>query len=930
MLIEVKMAVVAVLTALVLVLVPAAGAQSVELYDNGGIFTGTTVGGVASPGNGWSEVQAGNTIFGFGATYNANRLADDFVVPDGEVWSVTSFDVFAYLSGGAGAPFTGGYLRLWRGSPEDPLSQVVAGDMTTNRLLSSTATGVYRTSAPANTARHIFRNTIGLGSTVGLPAGHYWIEWATAAAGGSNNFHVPVTIPGQLGKPGANARQYVSSAWNAVVDPGSSTAQDMAFAVTGVQGLTAEGDFDFGLTRGVPGARTVTISNNTAVTFAGLDVGVDGPYSVSDDCPTDLAASASCDIVVTPDPAAAVNASHPAVMTVSAGGNSTLELDVTWTHLPAEPVAPVITGPTGVITSHDADFDVTAGELGQELECALDDDNFGACPPDFAYTGLDSGVHTFKVRGTSLDDAITNATREFTIDDAPVNSVPSSELSTSEDSPYEFADEQVSVSDLDTDAVTVTLDAGRGTFAAEAVGSAVVEVDDDTGRITVTGPQADVNATLNGLVYTPNADANGADTIVVTTSDQLLGDEDEFTIQVSPVNDAPVNSVPPEGYTVQEDTEISFAGLGVEDVDQDTLTVTLEASAGTMQLDSDTLSVTGNGTGTLAATGSVGDLNASLSSISYAPDANDDGTVTVTMTTTNGLLGDEDQFTIQITPKNDAPVNTVPVLALGAEEDTPYSFSPGQVSVSDVDSDTLSVTLSIATGTLAFNTSAGLTVNGSGTGDLSATGSRADLNAALGSLVYTPADDVTGGFNVKLTTTDESSGSDEDTFTFEINPVNDAPANTVPASLTTPENTTVALSGVSVADVDAGGQPVTVVLTPAHGSLTLTAVAPINVDSDSGKLTFTGTLAEVNTTLSMIAFDPETGYVGTEAIRAHRDGRPRQHRRRRRPDGRRHDPDHGHERPTGGSCRDADARDGGHHDRRQHRGHDHRHERRAG
>ena len=59
------------------------------------------------------------------------------------------------------------------------------------------------------------------------------------------------------------------------------------------------------------------------------------------------------------------------------------------------------------------------------------------------------------------------------------------------------------------------------------------------------------------------------------------------------------------------------------------------------------------------------------------------------------------------------------------------------------------------------------------------------------------------------------------TVAITITAVNDAPAITAPAPVTTAEDTAVVISGLSFADVDSGSANETVTLSAIHGKLTL-------------------------------------------------------------------------------------------------------------
>ena len=80
--------------------------------------------------------------------------------------------------------------------------------------------------------------------------------------------------------------------------------------------------------------------------------------------------------------------------------------------------------------------------------------------------------------------------------------------------------------------------------------------------MTISGSETDINATLASLTYQGTANYNGADTLVVVSTDAAgtpLSDTDNVGITVNAVNDAPVNTVP-VSITATEDTSFAFTG----------------------------------------------------------------------------------------------------------------------------------------------------------------------------------------------------------------------------------------------------------------------------------------------------------------------------------------------------------------------------------
>ncbi|QNH61667.1 T9SS type A sorting domain-containing protein [Hymenobacter sediminicola] len=241
------------------------GLHAQQLFSNGGFTTGATAkdGSAAPTGYTWSEVQndAGvttisNTNAGFSSLKSSNfELADDFTVPAGRRWTINSVGVYGYQTGYAGttSPFTAIYIRIWNGPPSSATSQVIYGDLVTNRFTSSTDALSYRIfnslyPAPSatGTTRRIWRVVATLPTPVSLPAGTYWVSYSTTTTTTTAHFMVPVTTVGLRQTPGANAQQTGSTgAWAPIQDAGNPAgpivSMDMAFDLQGtsVLGTTA-------------------------------------------------------------------------------------------------------------------------------------------------------------------------------------------------------------------------------------------------------------------------------------------------------------------------------------------------------------------------------------------------------------------------------------------------------------------------------------------------------------------------------------------------------------------------------------------------------------------------------------------------------------------------------------------------------------------
>jgi len=189
-------------------------------------------------------------------------------------------------------------------------------------------------------------------------------------------------------------------------------------------------------------------------------------------------------------------------------------------------------------------------------------------------------------------------------DDAPVNTTGGA-VATNEDA-ASVAVTGLSVGDADSGNLTVTLSVGRGTITVDTAvpgGVAAGQVTGNgSGSVTLTGSQAEINATLaaaTGVAYTPTANVNGPDSLTMTSSDGSASDVDNVAIGVTAVNDAPTvagdgteeaaqieeNSPSPVGETVAS----LFGGQYSDAADQVSGGSSADAFAG--------VAVTANGSG---------------------------------------------------------------------------------------------------------------------------------------------------------------------------------------------------------------------------------------------------------------------------------------------------------------------------------------------
>lgn len=202
------------------------------LHDNGPIRTGI---GDGAGGADTSAVQvaAGQTITGYGAGWSGgHRLADDFVVPS-PGWRLQHLRMPAFQRGAdpSGTPLSAMTVRIWDGPPDSPGSNVVFGDVGTNRLVQSGFAGIYRVTGArlVDDSAPLFDAVAGNLAAV-LPPGTYWLDWQLQGTRASGPLVPPVTRAGQAGS--GNALQFLGDGWYPIAGVGGA-GQELPFVLTG-------------------------------------------------------------------------------------------------------------------------------------------------------------------------------------------------------------------------------------------------------------------------------------------------------------------------------------------------------------------------------------------------------------------------------------------------------------------------------------------------------------------------------------------------------------------------------------------------------------------------------------------------------------------------------------------------------------------------
>ena len=358
--------------------------------------------------------------------------------------------------------------------------------------------------------------------------------------------------------------------------------------------------------------------------------------------------------------------------------------------------------------------------------------------------------------------------------------------------------------------------------------------------------QADIDREM--LEYVHDGSESTVDSFAFVVEDGSGGAiaESTFKISITPINDTPTD-LSLSANTVTENASNGTVVGTITGTDPDTG-------------DTKTYSFTDSAGGRFAIQSSTGVITVADGSLLDYESATSHN-VTVRVTDSGGLTYDE-TFTITVTNMNEAPTGADATITLA--EDTTHTLTTANFGFSDVDAgDSLSAVRIDTVPSAGSLTLSGVAVTA---GQVIAV---AEISA--GNLAFTPAADATGTGYASFTFSVRDSASSYDaapnTLTFDVTPVNDAPVNTVPGAQTVNEDTALALSGLSVADVD--GNLSTVQLGVGNGTLsvTLQGTATISAGSNgTGSLTLAGSQADLNGTLATLIYQGSAHFNGSDTL----------------------------------------------------------------
>ncbi|KJV06157.1 cadherin domain-containing protein [Methylocucumis oryzae] len=344
------------------------------------------------------------------------------------------------------------------------------------------------------------------------------------------------------------------------------------------------------------------------------------------------------------------------------------------------------TGLTFSVGDGNADATMTLTGLLSDINNALDGMSF---QPDLNSSG--NSTLTLSVddqgntgSGGALTDSGSVTLTINAVNDAPENNAPVTQT-INEDTTLVFNGANsnlISISDIDasSQSLLMTLSATNGNLTLSTISGLAFSSGDGTSDSTMsfTGSLSDINASLDGLSFQPDANAIGNATLSITTNDQgnigsggALSDTDTVSISINSINDAPTFAKGLDPVIILEDSgaqSVTGWASTIDDGDPET-TQTL------------TFNITGNSNPSLFSV--APSIDASTGTLTYTPTANANGSATITVElsdnggTANGGIDTSSSQTFVI---NVTAVNDVPSFTKGADQTVNEDPSPQTVS----------------------------------------------------------------------------------------------------------------------------------------------------------------------------------------------------------------------------------------------------------
>jgi hypothetical protein len=418
---------------------------------------------------------------------------------------------------------------------------------------------------------------------------------------------------------------------------------------------------------------------------------------------------------------------------------------------------------------------------------------------------------------------------------------------------------------------SLALSASQGTLTlASSNGLSFSSGTNGSSTFTVSGTVTNLNAALNGLVYQPTSLYSGSDSLSVSVTDpgDTLSASTSVTLTVAALS-APAISVS-ASPSLTGDGSLSLSGgngsaLSFTDsaagADSDSDSLSQSVSQGTMALGSATgLSLTTgtNSSATFTASSPVASVNSALT---YPGDA--------LSSSTNASLTVNALAAPAITASGTAPGTGNLSLVYSSGNSSAMSVIDAAAGSS---SDSLS--LSVSHGRLGPTTGLSFATGPNDSPSSTATGTIANLNAALNGLTNKPRATHVGSDSLPLSDSDRGDSLSGGTTVVFTATALSAPAIVAPPAGTPDPNGSLVFStsngnAISFRGADAGSGSNSLTLSVAHGTITLASATGLSFTTGmngSDSFTVTGSAANLNAALNGLTYKHSATHVESDSM----------------------------------------------------------------
>ena len=404
---------------------------------------------------------------------------------------------------------------------------------------------------------------------------------------------------------------------------------------------------------------------------------------------------------------------------------------------------------------------------------------------------------------------------------------------------------KVNANNLGTGVDLIYLTGNKNEYSPTAVGTSVLVLTKGTERVTLASEDRVIFADGSTLVKAAITAASGANWQALSLDSNTRTPGLVTDTQAPAMPTLALGAGVSDGTTAAEAT----AATGVVSVlaeSGSTVLLTFSDSASPMH----TLLKTVIGTGSaLAVTLQSGDIGSGAAQLQ-------DGSITISATATDAAGNTSTAGTASFTLDTLAP--SINASSFAVNENTQ---AVGTATLSNADS----VTWALA-GNGADNALFAIDPASGAITWLAASGPdfEAATQSAAGSNSYT----------LSVSATDAVGKQSTQAISVQLLDVNEAPVNVLPAALAVNEDTPLAITGISVSDVDAGSNGIaSVQLSVVKGTLSVMAdaapggLAAASISgNNSNSLTLTGNQAAINATLASLSYQGRLNFHGTDTL----------------------------------------------------------------